>query len=224
MDENAIRSAILAQPELVLGDGDVMRSLVEAEAQANDRVTDLRGRVIARMEGRLGELERTHREVIAAAYDNLSAHDQVQRAVVALLTPTDFAGLLTVLQGEVADILAVDTVRLVLEMRDDERLAAPGLVAVPPGGIDSYIGAGRDRDPARITLRPTGQKAAAVFEEETLRIQSEALLRLDLGQGRRSAMLVFGASDPARFAADQGTDLLDFFASCFERAVRRWLA
>ena len=224
MDENSVRSAILAQPELVLGDGDVMRALVEAEAQANDRVTDLRGRVIARMEGRLGELERTHREVIAAAYENISAHDQVQRAVVALLTPIDFAGLLTVLQGDVASTLAVDTVRLVLEMRDAERINAPGLVSLPPGGIDSYIGAGRDRDPARITLRAIGPQSVAVFEEETLRIQSEALMRLDLGEGRRSAMLVFGAGDPDRFAPDQGTDLLDFFASCFERSVRRWLA
>ena len=37
-------------------------------------------------------------------------------------------------------------------------------------------------------------------------------------------MLVFGSEDPHRFHPDQGTDLLGFFGSVFERTLRRWLA
>ena len=226
MDRAAIRDLILSDPALVLDDGDVMRALVTAQDNGDGRIIDLRGVLVDRLEGRLGALEQTHRSVIAAAYENLSGTQQVHRAVLAVLEPVDFGGFLRAMTGKVADILTVDTVRLALELEEEERAlaAAPGLVALPVGGVDSYIGAMRDRDPARITLRATGPNAAAVFEEETLRIRSEALMRLDLGAGRRRAMLIFGAGDPDRFAPDQGTDLLDFFAGCFERAVRRWLA
>ena len=226
MERAAIRELILNDPALVLDDGDVMRALVAAQDDGDGRITDLRGVLVDRLEGRLGALEQTHRTVIAAAYENLSGTQQVQRAVLALLEPSDFASFLRTMTGEVADILGVDTVRLALELTEAERAiaAAPGVVALPVGGVESYVGAMRDRDPARITLRPTGPSAAAVFEEETLRVRSEALMRLDLGPGRRAAMLVFGAGDAERFAPDQGTDLLEFFTACFERAVRRWLA
>lgn len=225
MERAAIRDLILDDPALVLDDGDVMRALVTAQDNGDGRITDLRGVLVDRLEGRLGALEQTHRSVIAAAYENLSGTQQVHRAVLEILEPTGFSDFLATMTGPVADILTVDTVRLALELTDEERAiaAAPGLVALPVGGVDSYIGAVRDRDPARITLRATGANATAVFEEETLRIRSEALMRLDLGEGRRAAMLVFGAGDPDRFAPDQGSDLLEFFTGCFERAVRRWL-
>jgi len=226
MERAVVRELILDDPALVLDDGDVMRALIEAQDDGDGRITDLRGVLVDRLEGRLGQLEQTHRTVIAAAYENLSGTQQIHRAVLEILTPTDFAGFLSTMTGPVADILTVDTVRLSLELSPDERAIAnaPGIVALPIGGVNSYIGAIRDRDPARITLRPTGPTATAVFEEQTLRIRSEALMRLDLGEGRRAAMLVFGSGDPDRFSPDQGTDLLDFFTGCFERSVRRWLA
>lgn len=226
MDRAAIRDLILEDPALVLDDGDVMRALVAAQDHGDGRITDLRGVLVDRLEGRLGELEQTHRTVIAAAYENLSGTQQIHRAVMEILAPTDFAGFLAAMTGPVADILTVDTVRLALELSPEERAIANarGIVALPIGGVDSYVGAMRDRDPARITLRSTGPTATAVFEEQTLRIRSEALMRLDLGEGRRAAMLVFGSGDLDRFAPDQGTDLLEFFTGCFERSVRRWLA
>ncbi len=226
MDRASIRQLILDDPSLVLADGDVMRALIATQDNSDGRVVDLRGVLLERLEGRLGALETTHRNVIAAAYDNLSGTQQVQRAVLAILGPTDFAGFLETMARDVSDILAVDNVRLALELTEDEwRMAqAPGIVALPIHGIARYIGEHPDRETGRITLRPTGPHAAAVFEEETLRIRSEALMHLDIGEGRRQAMLVFGSTEADRFAPDQGTDLLEFFTGCFERAVRRWLA
>jgi uncharacterized protein YigA (DUF484 family) len=54
-------------------------------------------------------------------------------------------------------------------------------------------------------------------------IRSEACLRLDFGPGRLPGMLAMGAEDPHQFSPQQGTDLLGFFGSVFERAMRRWL-
>jgi uncharacterized protein YigA (DUF484 family) len=52
---------------------------------------------------------------------------------------------------------------------------------------------------------------------------SEALLALDLGPGRLPALLALGAADPNQFKPAHGTDLLQFFASVFERLMRKWL-
>lgn len=48
-------------------------------------------------------------------------------------------------------------------------------------------------------------------------------MRLDLGEGRMTGMLVLGSEDADQFRPSHGTDLLTFFAGVFERAMRRWL-
>ncbi|MGB2201572.1 MAG: DUF484 family protein, partial [Pseudooceanicola atlanticus] len=54
-------------------------------------------------------------------------------------------------------------------------------------------------------------------------VRSEAVLRLNFGEGRLPGMLVMGSEDPHQFTPQHGTDLLAFFAGVFERTMRRWL-
>jgi hypothetical protein len=82
---------------------------------------DLRGLAMERLETRLERLEDTHRSVIAAAYENLAGTNQMHRAILRILEPTDFEEFLTVLDTDVAEILRVDNVRLVLESRGARR-------------------------------------------------------------------------------------------------------
>ena len=53
---------------------------------------------------------------------------------------------------------------------------------------------------------------------------SEACLQLDFGAGTLPGLLILAAKDAEQFSPAQGTDLLTFFATIFERALRRWLA
>ncbi len=224
--DEALKARILARPDIVLDDIDVMRRLVEAghgPVQA-DNVIDLRAMAMDRLETRLLQLEETHQAVIAAAYDNLASTRQIQSALLRLLDETGFEGFLGALGGEVAQILKIASVRLVLESPQDARepslrrvsevvtVAAPGAVAAAMQGQ-----AGR-----QVVLRDHvadsglhGARAGVV--------RSEALLRLDLGEGRLPGMLVLGSADAAQFRPGQGTDLLAFLASGFERMLRRWL-
>ena len=71
--------------------------------------------LVDRLEERLDRLEDTHREVLAAAYENVAGTNQVHRACLALLEPADFADFLRVLTREVAPILGVEVIRLGLE-------------------------------------------------------------------------------------------------------------
>ena len=74
-----------------------------------------------------------------------------------------------------------------------------------------------------VGLQKTSDLSVALYGPALDIIKSEAVMRLDLGEKRLPAMLVLGAEDPKQFQTQQGTDLLVFFASAFERMLRHWL-
>lgn len=227
-----IRALILRDPSLVLGDRELMQALLAADSRAYGRkVVDLRGVLVERLEERLDRLEDTHREVLAAAYDNVAGMNQIHRASLALLDPADFEGFLAVLTRDVAPILAVEAIRLALEVPGVEAGAGigPGLlqgavVGLPEGRIDSYLTGGRNVAPRAVTLRRADAPSAEIYGTAAEAVRSEALLRLDLGPGGPVGLVALGAVDPRRFNAEQGTDLLAFLAGVLERTLRRWVA
>ena len=92
MIDQDTRDRILASPEALLEDRDVMQALIGAGDRAvGGNVVDLRGLAMERLEERLERLEDTHRFVLAAAYENLSGTQMIQRAVLRLMEPADFA-------------------------------------------------------------------------------------------------------------------------------------
>jgi uncharacterized protein YigA (DUF484 family) len=229
-----IKDRILADPSLILEDHELMRALLAADRQnsAGRNVVDLRGVLVDRLEERLDRLEDTHREVLAAAYENVAGTNQVHRACLALLGAEDFAGFLQALTHDVANILGVEIIRLGLEApaaKPGQHLGPKGplngvVVALPADGVDDYIRHGRGLGARKVTLRQVAGGSPELYREHAEGIRSEALLRLDLGEGKLDGLLVFGAVDPHRFHPDQGVDLLNFFAGVFERSMRRWLA
>ena len=225
-----LREKIIAQPSVILDDRDVMKALIEANEKAlGSNIVDLRGLAMERLETRLDRLEDTHRSVIAAAYENLAGTNQMHRAILRLLEPTAFEDFLTALDTDVAEILRVDSVRLILESRgalDDAALGrAEDVVSLAePGFIDDYLTQGRSIPVRMITLRAVEPGQGGLYGEGGDWIRSEACAKLDLGPNRLPGMLAFGAEDPEQFTPAHGTDLISFFAGVFERAMRRWLA
>lgn len=224
-----VREQIIAQPEVILDDQDVMRALVAANERAlGSNIVDLRGIAMERLEARLDRLEETHRSVIAAAYENLAGMNLIHRAILRMLDPADFEAFMADLGGEVAEILRVDVVRLVLETAVENKDAAVArlgkvLVVAEPGFIDGYLGQRHGSTARPVTLRQVHEPDPRLYGESGFWVRSEACLRLDLGKGRLPGMLVMGAEDPHQFKPGQGTDLLAFFGGVFERAMRKWL-
>ena len=224
-----LRRRLIEDPEVILADRDLMAALVaRQEAGAGGNVVDLRGIAMARLEDRLERLEETHRSVIAAAYENLAGTNQIHRAILRMMDPAGFDGFMEDLQGEVADILRVESVRLLLEGSDVDEPAAfgtfgPLLQMVPRGFVDDYATHGRGVPARQVTLRQMRPGDDGIHGADGDWIGSEACLRLDLGEGRLPGMLALGCEDPHQFKPGQGTDLLAFFAGVFERALRRWL-
>ena len=225
------RERVLADPELVLEDRDLMRALISAnDRQMGGNIVDMRGIAMERLENRLDRLEDTHRSVIAAAYENLAGTNQVHRALLKILEQPDFETFLKALGNEIAEILRVDRIRVVLESKEATESSAESvqkledvLTIVPEGFIDIYLTAGREVPQRKVTLRQVGDSSQEIFGDAANWIASEALLRLDLGKGRLPGLLVMGAEDPHQFRPSQGTDLLTFFTGVFERAMWKYL-
>ncbi|MRU16053.1 DUF484 family protein [Roseovarius sp. A21] len=228
--DDTLRERIIAQPDVILEDQDLMRALIAANERAmGGNIVDLRGIAMERLEARLDRLEDTHRSVIAAAYENLAGTNQVHRAILRMLDPVEFESFIKDLGADVASILRVDSVKLVLEtVQDDNDPAIKRLGDVlsvaEPGFIQSYLTGGRNSNPRQVTLRQIHEGDARIYGQDAGFVRSEACLLLDFGEGRLPGMLAMGAEDPHQFSPQQGTDLLAFFAGVFERAMRRWLS
>lgn len=226
----ALRDRILSDPSLILDDPEVMAALMAASERAmGTNIVDMRGLAMERLQARLDRLEETHRAVIAAAYDNLSSTNQVHRAILALLDRPAFDGFLSALEGDVCNILRVDSVRLGLESahRGDEaalRRLGHVLMMVEPGFVAHYMNGGRTPTTRQVVLRQCDGASERVHGENAANIRSEVIMRLDLGAGRLPGMLVMGSEDPHQFKPGQGTDLLSFFIGVFERQMQRFLS
>lgn len=224
------RDRLLAEPEFILEDRDLMNALISAnERQMGSNIVDLRGIAMERLEGRLDRLEDTHRSVIAAAYENLAGTNQVHRAILQMMDPLTFEDVLRTLSTEVAATLRVDCIRLVLESvqnEEDPALNRLGevLVVAQPGFVAGYISGGRNVPLRPVVLRQVLPLGDAIYGDKSSYIRSEALLKLDFGAGRLPGMLALGTEDPHQFKSTHGTDLLAFFAGVFERTMRRWLS
>lgn len=213
----ALRAELLARPDAVLADRDVLMALVQANDVAlGDNVVDMRGVAMRRLEDRLDRLENAHQTVVAAAYENLAGTRLIHRAVVALLAAEDEADLSALLFGTLAEALGVDHVVLILEGGRDP--GAGGLRRAEPGWISHYLAPGGRETPRRVTLRPArGGVYGDGFEG------SEACLALDLGSTRLPGLLCLAAGDARHYQAAQATDLLEFLAAVAELAIARLL-
>ncbi|HLS58907.1 MAG TPA: DUF484 family protein [Paracoccaceae bacterium] len=231
-DVASLRARILADPGIILDDVELMRAIVQAERRGFGRqVVDLRGVLVERLEERLDRLEDTHREVLAAAYDNVAGTAQIHRACLMLLGAEDFAGFLHALTNDVQNTLHVDLVRLALEAPAAEPGSGLGpgalkeaVVALPSGGAETYVTAGRGGPVRPVVLRGLSRASPTVYGEAAPEIRSEAAILLDLGTGRLPGILALGSHEEDRFDPEQGIDLLTFFGGVVERALRRFLA
>lgn len=232
MVKEEVRQSILADPELVLDDKDMIRALLGAKSVQGRNVVDLRTVLIDRLEGKLGQLENTHRDVVAAAYENLAGTHQIHRAVLSIMAPKNFQQFLMAVEMELPRIMALDAIKICVEGKGADMGEALGpqgptrrtILGMPKGAAEAYCGSMRPAGNGRVLLRRATRAGSLIFLEEGSTIMSEAILELDLGENRLPGLLVFGSRDAQRFSAEQGTDLLSFLGQAFSLTLQKWLA
>ncbi|MDC1252281.1 primosomal protein N', partial [Amylibacter sp.] len=187
--------------------------------------------VLKRLEGRVEEIEGQNSNIISAAYKNISTTFRVHSAILEALEPKTFSEFLNFLKTDWANTLNIDTARLCLEapsisQNDIPQLQmefGPSVVFLQEGEIDHYITLGQDNDPRPVTLRQIRKGASNIYNDIAPELRSEALMKLDLGEGNSPGLLLLGSTNPDQFLPNMGTDLLVFYGSIFEKIMQRWL-
>ncbi|MBC6408068.1 MAG: DUF484 family protein [Rhodobacteraceae bacterium] len=220
---DTLRAQIIAHPDVILEDPQLLQALAGMEASHEGDVIDLRKIALRKIQGQLDRLQNQHDIVVATAHENLLGMANIHRATLALLEAEDFNGFLNCLGGAVASILRVDAVRLMLSAEQND--ASTGferfgdvLLVAPSAFVASYVGGAQD-----LSLGRPHAQAERIYGTSAGRIGSEACMALDLGPDRAAGLLVLGAQE-GYFHSGQRTDLLNFFAAVVERLLRGWLA
>lgn len=225
------RKRILQDPEALLNDREVMRALISASSNnATTNVIDLKSVVLKRLEGRVDEIEGQNSNIISAAYKNISTTFRVHSAILEALEPKTFTEFLNFLKTDWANSLGIDVARLCLEApsisKDDipqlKTEFGPSVIFLQEGEIDHYITLGQDNDPRSVTLRQIRKGASNIYSNIAPELRSEALMKLDLGQGNSPGLLLLGSINPDQFLPNMGTDLFVFYGSIFEKVMQRW--
>ena len=225
------RKRILQDPEALLNDREVMRALISASSNnAPTNVIDLKSVVLKRLEGRVDEIEGQNSNIISAAYKNISTTFRVHSAILEAPAPKTFTEFLNLLKTDWANSLGIDVARLCLEApsisKDDipqlQTEFGPSVIFLQEGEIDHYITLGQDNDPRSVTLRQIRKGASNIYSNIAPELRSEALMKLDLGQGNSPGLLLLGSINPDQFLPNMGTDLFVFYGSIFEKVMQRW--
>lgn len=235
--DDDVRNSILQNPQAILNDAELMRALLAPAHDAGRNVVDLRAAMIARLEEQLGRLAEAHRDVVAAAWDNMSGMEQVHRAVLAVLDAASFEDFVEVVSTDFSELLSVDFVRFC--MSTDAPQAAKDLLDNAPAspivvlGFDAFSALSPATTMKRSDLGgpvalmgdlAPGEADPAIFGADAAHVRSLALIALDFGPAIQPGLVAFGSREPSRFSCEQGTDLLCFLGAVVERAMRDWLA
>ena len=137
------------------------------------------------------------------------ATNQVHRAILRMLDPTQFEEFLRNLGSDVAEILHVDAIKLVLESPEAgpdpalERISDV-LVVVEPGFVDDYINLGHAPTSRQVILRQAVPATTRLYGQRAADLRSEACLRLDLWHAAHGRDAGHGVRQPAYVQAGAG--------------------
>ncbi len=226
----AVRAAILANPDLVLKDLEIIRVLAGPQAvQPQENVIDLRGVALRKLESRLQELEETHRMVVSAAYANAATTRRIHRVVVALMKCSNLQVFLDTLEAYVPNQLGVAAIRLLVERPPQarsplHRLRNQVLVNRSPGSIARFLKRAALHSEKKVLLREIPGGSADVYGDIGSQIRSEAAIPLDFFRHPFKMLLLIGSVDGNQFSPLQETVLLEFFGNSVVCLLEQHLA
>ncbi|MEN9874555.1 MAG: hypothetical protein RL186_1452 [Pseudomonadota bacterium] len=213
LDLDVVRDFLMQNPEFVRGDTELLHRIA-AEPKAGNviAIADL---ARDRMMRETRAVRSRFSAIVETARANYEAQVRVQEAIIAILDARDPEDLGERLAGHVAFALAADScVVTVSETYADSQ------------GLDKIGGAIERLVPVEqpILMGAIDQPRHWLYGDNGVHLQSEALARLEFGQGRRLAMLGLASRDIEAFRADHGGELVIFFARVLERVLSRFCA
>ena len=113
LSEDAVMAYLLANPDFLQQHPDLVRHPAPpsrfADAEDDNRVVDMQGFMVSRLQSDLERARDNHDALINSARSNLSSQSQIHRCALAVLDARDFEHFINIVTNELPLILDVDT-------------------------------------------------------------------------------------------------------------------
>jgi hypothetical protein len=204
-------------PRVLLNNPDLLAAIApERTFETESVVIDMQRFVVERLRRQVDDLRTSSDRLLSTTRSNMSLIERTLESGLALLYARDFGELAQILHDELPLHLGVDAVTIAFET---ETMPADGgsvIRPLPAGTIGRIMG-----DKPSL-IRPEVEGEAALYGSSAGLVRSDALIRLDVGEGLPVGVFAVGCRAPGYFAPDQGTELIAFLGHVTRYAVGRW--
>jgi len=205
-----------AHPGFLDRNPEALLHLVMPGGGADKTVVDMRDFLVRRLQEELRELREGADNLIQTARVNMSIVKRTHQAVLAVLQGDEKGTLGETVAGDLRLLLDVDVAVLAVEPGGGLPERAKPLAALPVGFVDQVAPRGKP-----IALRARTRPEPRLFGDEAPQVVSDALARLEPGNGHPPGLLALGSRTPGAFNEDQASDLLSFVARVVEHCLRQ---
>jgi uncharacterized protein YigA (DUF484 family) len=217
-------------PEFLSQHPDLFEVLVPPEQQHGRGVIDFQYYAIDNLRRGMRRMKDRFNGLVTSARENMSVQQQVQRAALSTIRARNIEELLEVITTDIVTWFDVDVVRLALESDlaglnetyyNEQNYS--GICFLPSGGSDALLLGEQVRLIADTQAEPP-IGFEMLFADCSNLVRSCALVRLELEQIGRPAILAFGVRHADRFHPHQGGEMLGFLGEVMSVVLDRCLS
>ncbi|MBB4315961.1 DUF484 family protein [Roseospira marina] len=217
LTDEAVRAYLTENPGFLDRCPEAMLTLAMPESPHGDGVVDIRDFAIRRLQEELRDLRDGTDSLIQTTRINMSLLKRTHQAVLTVLQGDERGCLGETVADDLPLLLDVDVAALRFENDGTLPPRSAPLATLSAGAVDRV--APRSRP---IALRPQATGDERIFGGGAGLVVSDALARLEPGNGHPPGLLALGSRRPGAFDEDQASDLLSFVARIVEHCVRQW--
>lgn len=217
-----VRDYLISHPGFLAKHPEVLEAATLPGSQdgQDGKVVDLQQVMMTRLRSDNARLKQFQTEVLGAARANLTAQGLVHEAILMLLEAGSLERLIHAITQDLSGVLGIDVVTLCVEAGEPtpDRPAIPNLFLLPEGTVDRLLGPGKP-----VHLWGNADGPSELFGPAAGLVRSQALARIDLGEGSPPGLIALGSREATKYEANQGAELLGFLALAVERLIQQWL-
>lgn len=219
MTKKMVIEYLRAHPDFLADNPEVLEALIPPEQNHGRGVVDFQFYAIDNLRRNARRFKERFQKLVASAQDNMSTQHQVHQAALSIMQSRNIEQLLEAMTSDLMHWFDTDVVRLCLEsdmagLYDTYYSEAnySGICFVPTGTVRASLLSDEVRLIADTQAEPP-IGFEMIFADCSSLVRSCALLRLNMPEMGKSAILAFGVRRTGHFHPHQAKDLLGFLAT-----------
>ena len=209
-----VRDYLLAHPDFLGRNGDLLGVLVPPRRRLDDDVKDFQHFQIARLQEDAGTIRTQRDRLQKLLEDNMRRERRLHSATLGLLEAQSLDDLIEVIREDLPILLDHEAAEIMIE---EGAPFAAGMRIVPEGFVHEWL-------PEReVSCESEVYGLPELFGVKADKVRAQALVRLSIAPDMPPGMLALGHRDPIYYASGTATEQVLHLASIVEFCFRKWL-